>query len=307
MEKTMRKLMLAGAALTAAVATSATAALADSPFPTTKYTGVFVAAQTVTAGGAVTNFVAPGSAVVFRAYAVDPKTKKILTAKTVKAFYVKIPNAPNVQLKFDVKAQGANAQLAWTGSWTPSASYPEGVVPFKVLIKTVTKKTGSFEQMPVASAQLTVTRTPQAPLGAPGVDKTIAASSPAGKFDATLYVDAVNGTRPTGAAPRPIGCTQTNVFKRGEQLVVRSWGVDMAGGAILSTDNVKEAHFAMPGQPDVVLNWSAHGTPDNRVFFWANAWNIPTDYPLGDITLKITYTLESGKQATQQYAVTIVP
>lgn len=299
----MRKFLVLGAAL-AAAATVTAAAFADSPFPTAKYTGVFVAAQTVTPGGAITNFVAPGSPVIFRAYAVNPKTKTVLAAKDVKYFYVTIPNQPNVKLKFDAKSSGANAQMAWTGTWTPPATYPEGVVPFKVHVKTVSKKTGSFEQMPVASARLTVSKTPQAPPAAAGADKTAAAS----KFDATIYVDAVNGTRPTGAAPRPIGCTQTNVFKRGEQLVVRSWGVDMADGAILSTDNVAKAFFSVPGvSPDIVLNWGAHGTADNRVFFWANAWNIPADYPLGDTVVKVTYTLESGKSASYEYAITIIP
>ena len=37
------------------------------------------------------------------------------------------------------------------------------------------------------------------------------------KLNVFLYVDTVNGTRPVGAKPRPIGCTQTNVFQRGEQ------------------------------------------------------------------------------------------
>ena len=298
----MRRLLALGAALVAAAAVTATA-LADSPFPAATYKGVFVAAQTVTPQGAVTNFVAPGSPIVFRAYAVDPKTKKVLTAKQVKYFYVKIPNAPNVKLAFKASAAGANAQLAWTGTWNVPAAYAEGVVPFKVFVKTTAKRVGSFEQMPVASARLTVTKTPQQPPAAAGADKTAAAQ----KFDATLYVDAVNGTRPTGAAPRPIGCTQSNVFKRGEQLVVRTWGVNMADGAILSNENVKEAKVSVPGQPDVVLAWGAHGTPDNRVFFWANAWNIPTTYPLGDIVVKVTYTLESGKQASAEYAVTIVP
>jgi hypothetical protein len=299
----MRRLILFGSALAAAAA-AAVPALADSPFPTAAYKGVFVAAQTVTPGGAVTNFVAPGSPVIFRAYAVDPKTKKVLVAKDVKYFYVTIPNQPNVKLKFGATAPGANAQQAWTGAWTPPATYPEEVVPFKVHVKTLTKKTGSFEQMPVASARLTVSKTPQAPPATAGADKTAAAT----KFEATLYVDAVNGTRPTGAAARPIGCTQTNVFKRGEQLVVRSWGVDMADGSILSTDNVKEAHFSVPGvSPNVVLNWGLHGTSDNRVFFWANAWNIPTDYPLGDTVVKVTYTLESGKSASYEYAITIIP
>jgi hypothetical protein len=299
----MRKLLVLGAAAVAAGSLSS-AALADSPFPAAKVSGVFVAAQTVSSSGAVTNFVAPGGTIVFRAYAVDAKTKKVLTAKNVKFFYVKIPNSPNVKLAFNAKAPGANAQLAWTGTWTVPATYAEGVVPFQVFVKTVSKHVGSFQQMPIATARLTVSKTPQDPIGSAGADKTTAA----GSFDASLYVDAVNGTRPVGAAARPIGCTQTNVFRRGEQLVVRSWGVALADGAILSTDNVKEAHWSITGvSAPVPLAWGLHGTADNRVFFWSGAWNIPADYPLGDSVITVTYTLESGKTATYQYAVTIIP
>src|SRR4051794_34396805 len=109
----MRKLLSLGVAAVAAASLSSAALAADSPFPAAKVSGVFVAAQTVSSTGAVTNFVAPGGKVVFRAYAVDAKTKKVLTAKDVKFFYVKLPNSPNVKLAFDAKAPGASAQLAW--------------------------------------------------------------------------------------------------------------------------------------------------------------------------------------------------
>jgi hypothetical protein len=97
------------------------------------------------------------------------------------------------------------------------------------------------------------------------------------------------------------------VYKRGEQFVLRSWGSDMTTGAILSTDNVKDAHFSIAGQPDVVLNWGAHGATSNRVFFWSNAWNIPTAFPLGDTTVKVVFNLESGKTGTYDYNITIIP
>lgn len=298
----MKKVLILGAALVGAVTVTAPA-MADAPFPVTKYSSVFVAAQTVTPQGAISNFVAPGSQVVFRAYAVDPKKKTVLTAKDVKYFYVKIPNAPNVKLAFNAQAAGANAQLAWSGTWSVPATYAEGVVPFKVLVKTNARGVGSFEQMPVASARLTVSKTPQAPPAAAGADKTAAVQ----KFDASIYVDAVNGSRPVGAAARPIGCAQTNVFKRGEQLVVRSWGVDMSDGSILSTENVASASWTIAGAPAVTMNWGLHGTTDNRIFFWTGAWNVPADYALGDNVIKVTYTLESGKKATYEYAITVIP
>ena len=67
------------------------------------------------------------------------------------------------------------------------------------------------------------------------------------KLDAFIYVDTVNGTRPTGAKPRPIGCTQSNVFTRGEQMVFRVWGTDAATGDVLSTENVSDGYVTFPG------------------------------------------------------------
>ena len=69
------------------------------------------------------------------------------------------------------------------------------------------------------------------------------------------------------------------MFKRGEQFVLRSWGMVLKTGEVLSNDNVKEAHFSIAGQPDIVLNWGAHGATGAKVFFWTNAWNIPRDVP----------------------------
>jgi hypothetical protein len=43
------------------------------------------------------------------------------------------------------------------------------------------------------------------------------------------------------------------------------------------------------------------------VFFWTNFWNIPTTFPLGDITVKVSYTLSTGTVATIDYPITIIP
>ena len=76
---------------------------------------------------------------------------------------------------------------------------------------------------------------------------------------------------------------------------------------MLSSDNVKEAHFSVAGQPDVVLNWGLHGATDNRVFFWTNQWQIPANYALGETTVHVTFSLESGKTGTFDYPITIIP
>jgi hypothetical protein len=304
----MRKILILVAAIAASAAlpAAAVAGNSDTPFPSPTVKQVFIAAQTVTTQRALITQVAPGSTVVFRAYAVDGKTRNLIAAKGVKYFYVKIPGQPNVKLKFDAKAPGASARMPWTGAWAVPADYPLGSVEFKILIKLEAKRYGQFVQFPVASSQLTVTKTTTTSLSNP------VAADPAvltdGKLDAALYVDSVNGTRPAGTTPRPVGCTQTNVFKRGEQFVLRTWGSDLATGNVLSTENVDTATFKVPGvAAPIILNWGAHGATSNRVWFWTNAWNIPTDFPLGDATIRVAITLDSGKVATYDYAITIIP
>ena len=127
------------------------------------------------------------------------------------------------------------------------------------------------------------------------------------KYDVFLYVDTVNGTRPSGAKPRPVGCTQTNYFARGEQVVFRSWGSEAAKGDILSSENVKYAYVKIPGQPNLKLNWGAHGAPTNRVWFWSNAWIVPKNYPLGTAATQIVFKTESNKFGRFDYELQIVP
>ena len=303
----MRKILILLAATTAAAALPAVATAADgeTPFPSPTVKEVFIAAQTVTAQRALITQVAPGTTVVFRGYAVDGKTRKVIAAKDVKYFYVKIPNQPNVKLTYNPQAAGASARMPWSGAWAVPADYRLGLVDFKILIKLEAKRRGQFVQLPVSSSQLTVTKTTTTSLTAP------VAANPAvpadGKLDVGLYVDSVNGTRPAGTTPRPVGCTQTNVFKRGEQFVLRTWGSDLATGNVLSTENVDTATFTVPGVAPITLNWGAHGPTTNRTWFWTNAWNIPTTFPLGDTTLRVTFTLDSGKVGAYDYAITIIP
>jgi hypothetical protein len=295
----------------AAFATVATAALAAdppptaAPFPAPKLGQVFVAAQTVDATGAMQSQFAPGSSVIFRAYALDAKSHKTFATKDVKYFYVTIPNQPNVKLKFTPKAAGATARMVWMGTWTIPAAYPTGTVTFKVLVKTQSRRIGQFVQLPVATAQLTVAATPQTTLGnGPAVTAAVASvKSP----DVALYVDSVNGSAPVAAPKRAVGCTQTNVYRRGEQLVVRAWGFDLATGQSLSTDNVDTASYSIPGQANVTLAYGAHGAVGNKVWFWAMYWNIPAVFPLGDVTIQVAFKTDSGKTGTYDYPVTIIP
>jgi hypothetical protein len=127
------------------------------------------------------------------------------------------------------------------------------------------------------------------------------------KYPVYLYADTVNGTAPAGTKPRPIGCTQTNYFARGERVVFRVWGSEAATGDILSTENVKYAYVKIAGQPNLKLNWGGHGTAPNRVWFWSAAWIIPKSYPLGSVVTQLVFKTENNTFGRLNYELQIVP
>jgi hypothetical protein len=305
----MRRILSVGAAL-AMFAIFAAAAAADTapppaqPFPAPTSGPLFISGQTTNTSGAMSSWFAPGSTVVFRALALDTKTMKTLGAKDVTYFYVTIPNQPNVKLKYDPTAPGATARMPWTGQWNVPVTYPAGTVKFQILAKSTSKRHGSFVQIPVAPSMLTISSTAPAPFGGGPTGGTPAPE----KSHLGLYVDTVNGTAPVGAAKRPIGCSQTNVFKRGEQVVFRVWGFDLTTGGTLSTDNVDTATVVIPGvATPLTLAYGAHGATGSKVFFWSTPWVVPPDFPLGDVTVHIAFKTDGGKVGAFEYPLTIVP
>jgi len=307
----MKRILTLGTAL-AALAIGVSAAVADTPaptpvpFPSAQVKQVFIAGQTVASDGTVASWFKPGDTVIFRAYAVDGKTLKMVAQKDVKFFYVTIPSAANVKLAYNPKATGASAGIPWTGKWSVPASYASGTVNFAIHVKLVNKRVGSFVQMPVATSQLNIS--PTASALTPGVST---AGTPnggqSGSPKLSLYVDSVNGTAPAGVAARPIGCTQTNVYHRGERMVVRSWGTDLKTTDVLSIDNVKDAHFSIAGQPDATMAWGAHGATGAKVYFWSNFWLVPADFPLGETNVHVVFTTIDGKTGTFDYPINIIP
>ncbi len=304
----LRVVLVAVGAAVVVAAGASPAAAADPvvPFPSAKAGPVFVAAQTVTGDGTMRNYFVPGDTVVFRAYAIDTKTKKLVAAKNVRFFYVKLPGQANVKLSYDPSAPGATKGMPWVGAWTIPASYSSGTVAVDVRIKLTSHRTGQFVQIPVNAAQLTVSASPP-PLFRPAPTGAVGPTTSGAKLDLSLYVDTVNGTRPVGAAPRQVGCTQTNVFKRGEQVVFRVWGQDLASGDVLSTDNVDTAYVTLAGQPNQTLNWGGHGAAGAKAWYWTAAWIVPADYPLGETTAHVVYKTTDGKTGSFDYAVDIIP
>jgi hypothetical protein len=118
---------------------------------------VFIWADTVTADtGKQENFFSQGSKVVFRAYAVDLKTKKVITPTQARFFYVKIPSQPNLRMTYGPAGIGPAKKSLWTSTWAVPNTYPLGVVQFRVLVHTKERRHGVFQQAPVEAAQLTI-------------------------------------------------------------------------------------------------------------------------------------------------------
>ncbi len=151
MKRVLTASVAAVAVLGAAALAFAQAPPAPPPFPAPK-TDVFVYADTVNSSGQQSSEFARGAAVVFRAFAADVKAKKVLTDKDVKYFYVTIPGQPNLKLAYGK----VGSRALWTGTWTVPATYPLGLVDFKVLVKTKAKRYGSFVQVAVPTSMLTV-------------------------------------------------------------------------------------------------------------------------------------------------------
>jgi hypothetical protein len=301
-----KRILVLVAASLAAIGIVSVGSAADPPYPAAKVGDLFLSVQIVNTTGALVTQVKPGDTVIFRAYALDPKTKKFLTGPEKRYFYIEIPGVANAKFAYTPTGIGATLLYPWTASWTVPTNYALGTVKFRALVRPKhSPKRGSFLQTPVVSSQLTVTNTPQtSPADGPpqGASPNALASAPLG-----LYVDSVNGTSPAHAAKRPVGCTQTNVYKRGEQFVLRAWGFEFSDGAVLSMDNVVDAHFSVPGVSDIVLNWGSHGATGAKVLFWSNQWQIPTTYPLGSVLVQVTFKTLSGASATFPYAITIIP
>lgn len=282
---------------------AATAQVQPPAWPSAK-TKVFIAADTVTATsiygyvpavlGKQENFFPRTAGVKFRMYAIDLKTKKVLTSKDVKFAYVTIPGQPNLKLAYGKQGKTAGAPRLWTGTWSIPADYPLGVVQFRILVKTKSKRVGSFQQTPVAAAQLTValsTATSPVPPGNPGSPPV--QPYPGKTVEVAMYTDTVSSSR--GEVRQSRVCTQTNYFQRRSRVVFRMWAVDTRTGEALTPLEVKYVYIKIPGQPNLGMAFGPHGSGASRVNFWSAAWAIPADYPLGVVPFRIVVRTDDGR------------
>lgn len=169
----MRKQLMLLIGMALAAGTLAASAVAEpappsvAPMPVGGKMAVFVAADTVfaptsTSGYkaelpyAQTNFFPRGSAVLFRTWAIDIKTGKVLTPTDVKYAYVNIPGQSPLKLSYGKLGTAASAPTLWTATWNVSPTQALGVVPFRIHFRTKANTYGLFYQVPVPNAQLQI-------------------------------------------------------------------------------------------------------------------------------------------------------
>jgi hypothetical protein len=135
-------------------------------------------------------------------------------------------------------------------------------------------------------------------VGAFAVPAAAQAPYPASKVDVAVYADTVSSSR--GDVKLARVCTQANSFPRKARVVFRAWAVDTKTGQALGDLDVKYAYIKIPGQPNLKLNWGAHGAVGAKVNFWSAAWAIPADYPLGVVPFRIVFKTSDNRFGTYQ-------
>jgi len=98
-----------------------------------------------------------------------------------------------------------------------------------------------------------------------------------------MYVDTVNG-----GAYKPGGdCAMTNLFQRGQTVVFRMDGIQVAtGGTDLTSANVLDAFVVIPGVKNQPMFYGTHG----KNSYWTTGWKIPANYPFGIVNFSVWVT-----------------
>lgn len=101
-----------------------------------------------------------GSRIVWRYRVIDPTTNKALDDKALKSFDLVLPDGTKTAFKYGGHGgtKEAPAEFFWTAGFSLPKDYPTGLFNYKVQAVSLDGATGTFEQMKVPAAQLTVVK-----------------------------------------------------------------------------------------------------------------------------------------------------
>ncbi|MGO9196424.1 MAG: hypothetical protein ACLQK4_04770 [Acidimicrobiales bacterium] len=108
-----------------------------------------------------------------------------------------------------------------------------------------------------------------------------------GQHKLFFYVDTITGG---GSPAPPAGCAMTNIFKPGQVVVFRMFGIHTpTGGTDLTPKTVTSAFVKIPGEARIPLVYGTHGVDS----YYTAAWTIAKKYALGVVNFRVTVTTKA--------------
>ena len=114
----------------------------------------------------------------------------------------------------------------------------------------------------------------------------------------SVNVDSVTASPGAGLVDATATCVQQSVFKRGMVVVFRMSAQDTVTGKALDEAGISKAVLQLPSGEELAFKYAKHGKEADSPSFWATAWNVPADFPLGAVDYKVMVTTVAGDTVT---------
>lgn len=96
-----------------------------------------------------------------------------------------------------------------------------------------------------------------------------------------------------------MSCVQSNRYARNEEIVWRFKVYDPQTGEPMDDTMLESLEIALPDQT-FDMHYGAHPRNDPVDFFWTYGWDVPEDYPTGELPYTVTATSTDGRTGTYE-------
>ncbi len=103
-------------------------------------------------GCARTGLFKRGMHIVWRMEVIDTGSSKVLQDVDVDSAVVKVPQGPEVKLRYGRHGATDDSPWFWTAAWDVPMDYPLGTVDYSITVTTKAGKTGTFKELRLLSA-----------------------------------------------------------------------------------------------------------------------------------------------------------
>lgn len=132
-------------------------------------------------------------------------------------------------------------------------------------------------------------------------------STPAPESNAPLFLDVDTVLGPTNltAEERPSKtCVQMSRFAHNEEVVWRVKVLDPRTGEPMDDTQLESVQVQLPDET-LDMHYGGHPNDNPADFFWTVSWDVPEDYPSGNISYAVKATATDGRTGTwDQFGVT---